>query len=261
LSSSPSEEDLVAALRRVAGGDLGTPLGVDGPPAAIADAFNAMLTSLRRHDDELHAASVRIASASDARRRAAERELHDGVQQHLALVALKLSILKGLVRRDPAEAEAMCAELGGSLQGALRELRLLAHWIYPAILENEGLPAALRDAALRYEIRTEFEYEAADRYEREIEAIVYFCVLEALENAGNHAGTGVTVSIQVIERDGSLHFSVSDDGLGFDPGAGVSGTGLQHVADRVSAHGGTLDVRSAPGTGTRIRGSVPLRRA
>ena len=212
-------------------------------------------------DAELLAAirrSTRIASASDARRRWAERELHDGVQQHLALIGLKLALLKDLIGRDPDGAQEMCEELNQSLQAAMQELRTLAYWIYPAVLENEGLAAALRDAAERIAIPTRFELDGSTRYAPEVEAAVYFCCLEGLQNAAKHAGEHAQVTIAIADADGTLVFEVSDDGTGFEPSADKLRTGLQHITDRVEALGGELCVTSAPGQGTRIRGAIPL---
>jgi len=213
-------------------------------------------------NDELLAAirrGARIASASDARRRRAERELHDGVQQHLALIGLKLALLKDLIGRDPDGAQEMCDELNQSLQAAMQELRTLAYWIYPAVLENEGLAAALRDAAERIAIPTRFELDGSSRYARDVEAAVYFCCLEGLQNAAKHAGERAQVTIAMADAEGNLVFEVSDDGAGFEPSADEIRAGLQQVTDRVEALGGELCVISAPGQGTRIRGRIALR--
>jgi signal transduction histidine kinase len=255
-----SNDDLLAAMRRVSRGDFVTPVSVDDDAEldTLAIGFNEMLGELRRHDHDLREASTRIASASDARRRRAERDLHNGVQQHLALIGLKLSLLQGLIRSDPEGAQQMCGELNRSLQDALRELRALAHWIYPAVLENEGLMAALRDAAERIAIPTRFELDGAERCSPEVEAAAYFCCVEGLENAAKHAGDGARATIVIAERDGSLAFEVSDDGAGFEPLTDQRRAGLQHIADRVDALGGELHISSTPGHGTRIRGTIPL---
>lgn len=257
----PSNGDaLLDALRRVGQGDFITPLETIGGPA-LANGFDEMLTRLREHDRELRQASTRIASASDARRRKAERDMHDGVQQHLALVGLKLSILRGLINDNPAAAEELCGELAENLQGALRELRTLAHWIYPAVLENEGLVAALRDDADRVAIATRLELGTLRRYPREIEAAAYFCCLEALRNAAQHAGAGAEAVIRVAEEQGALAFEVADDGDGFEPDAAVAAdlrSGLQHITDRIDALGGSLEISSNVGRGTRVHGTIPL---
>jgi len=224
---------------------------VDDPAPASNDDLLAAMRHLRE-------ASTRIASASDARRRRAERDLHNGVQQHLALIGLKLSLLQGLIRRDPDAAEEMCGELNRSLRDALCELRTLAHWIYPAVLENEGLVAALRDAAERIAMPTHFELNGAGRYPLEVEAAAYFCCLEGLENAAKHGGDSVHATIVIAEQDGKLIFEISDDGTGFERSADEPRGGLQHITDRVDALSGELHISSRPGHGTRIRGTIPL---
>lgn len=253
LSSNP---DLVAAIHRVARGDFSTPApGGD----ELSLRFNEMLAELRHHDHDLREAGIRMASASDARRREAERALHDGVQQHLALLGLKLSILRTTVKTDAAAAERMCEELNRSLQSALRELRTLAYGIYPAVLENAGLVPALRDAAERIEIPTRFDVSEDARRLPQLDATVYFCCLEALQNAAKHAGDGACANVTVSEEDGFVVFEVFDDGVGFERSSLELGDGLQHVADRVAALSGKLQIFSAPGRGTRIRGTVPVR--
>ncbi|MHB8658476.1 MAG: HAMP domain-containing sensor histidine kinase [Solirubrobacteraceae bacterium] len=251
-----SNQELVAALHRVAQGDFSMPVqGED----ELSVCFNEMLVKLRHHDHDLREAGTRMAAASDVRRRQAERDLHDGVQQHLALLALKLSILRTTISRDCAAAEGMCEELNRSLQGALRELRTLAHGLYPAVLENAGLVPALRDAAERIEIPTRFDVPDGGRCAPHVEATVYFCCLEALQNAAKHAGGDARASVTITEQDGALSFEVSDDGIGFERSSLELGTGLQHITDRVAALSGTLRISSAPGQGTRVRGTVPLR--
>jgi signal transduction histidine kinase len=257
--ASALNDELLAAIRRVSGGDLDTPVPVDGDaPETLAASFNEMLVELRHRDRLLREASTRIASASDSRRRRAERELHDGVQQHLALIGLRLALLKDLIRGDPDGAQEMCDELNGSLQAAMRELRTLAYWIYPAVLENEGVAAALRDAAERIAVPTRFELDGTTRYASEVEASVYFCCLEGLQNAAKHAGESAHATIIIAEHDGELVFEVSDDGAGFERSAEALRAGLQHITDRVEALNGELSVSSAPGQGTRLRGAIPL---
>jgi signal transduction histidine kinase len=259
--ASTSNDELLAAMRRVSRGDFATPVPVDGDGLGVlATSFNEMLGGLRRHDHDLREASTRIASASDTRRRTAEHEMHDGVQQHLALIGLKLSLLRALIRSDPDGAEGMCEELKGSLQAAMRELRTLAHWIYPAVLENEGLTAALRDAADRVAIPARIDLDSTGRYAPEVEAAAYFCCLEGLQNAAKHAGEGARATIVITERDGKLVFEVADDGVGFEQSAAEPRAGLQHITDRVDALSGELYISSTPGQGTRIIGTIPLGR-
>jgi signal transduction histidine kinase len=197
-------------------------------------------------------------TASDQSRRRIERDLHDGAQQYLVLMDLKLGLLARGVAEDPKNA-ALAAELKSDLDNALAELRDLAHGLYPAVLETDGLAAALRAAGERSPLSVSLDSDSVDRAAPDIEAAVYFCCLEAMQNAAKHAGDGATLAIALHARDGQLRFSVTDDGAGYDTEAlGVS-HGLQNMKDRIGALGGTLTIESAPGEGTTVSGSVPMK--
>jgi signal transduction histidine kinase len=218
----------------------------------------ALVENLRRHTDELRESRARIVAAADAERRRVERDLHDGAQQHLVLLNLKLSVLRRVVGEDP-DAAALVDELRGDLGHALRELRDLAHGIYPALLENEGLPGALRQAVERAGIPASLSCDGASRYRPELEAAVYFCCLEALQNAAKHAGDGARATVRLAERDGALVFEVADDGRGFvNADVSADSAGLQNMADRIGALGGSVRVESAPGEGTMVTGAIRL---
>jgi signal transduction histidine kinase len=198
-------------------------------------------------------------AAGDAERRKLERNLHDGAQQHLVALAVKLRLTRDAVEDDPADAIAMIDEIKDNLQDAIQELRSLAHGIFPPLLVSGGLAEALPAAAARASLPVIVDTAGIGRYSAEMEAAVYFCVLEALQNAGKHAGDGATVRVMIAERDRTLAFEVSDDGAGFDAAkVGEHGHGFVNMADRLGAFGGTLAVRSAPGAGTTIAGSLPL---
>ena len=153
----------------------------------------------------------------------------------------------------------MLDQIGGDLQEAVQELRNLAHGIYPPLLADRGLPDALSAAAGRAALPTDVVAEGVGRYDQAIEAAVYFCCLEALQNAGKHAGEGAHATITVREEAGALLFEVADTGAGFELGSGAGrGAGFVNMADRVGAIGGTLSVDSAPGQGTKIGGRIPL---
>jgi signal transduction histidine kinase len=158
---------------------------------------------------------------------------------------------------DDPKASALVEHLRGDLDRALAELRDLAHGIYPPLLENEGLPGALGEAAQRAAIPTTLEADGAGRYPPELEAAVYFCCLEALQNAAKHGGDGARATITLAERDNALAFTVSDDGPGFDTASQNGSAGLQNMTDRIGALGGTLRIESAPGNGTKITGTLP----
>jgi signal transduction histidine kinase len=223
-------------------------------------ALQASLDELRLRNDELQQSRARIVTAADAERRKLERNLHDGAQQHLVALAVKLRLAGDAVEDDPEDAKAMIGELRGDVQDAIAELRSLAHGIFPPLLVSEGLDGALRAAAGRAPLSTTVDAAGLGRYPSEMEAAIYFCVLEAMQNAGKHAGETATVRVRVWEAERHLQFEVADDGVGFvvDADTAVTGHGFVNMADRLGAFGGTLAVRSAPGAGTTIAGSLPL---
>jgi signal transduction histidine kinase len=221
-------------------------------------ALQASLDELRDANDELRASRVRIVAAGDAERRKLERNLHDGAQQHLVALAVKLRLAKDSVVDDPADAEAMIDEIRGDLQEAISELRALAHGIFPPLLISGGLAEALPAAAARATLPTTTEL-VVNRHPQEVEAAVYFCCMEAMQNSGKHAGEGASGSIKVWETDGALHWEVADDGPGFNPATGaVGGHGFVNMRDRMGSFGGSIEVLSTPGAGTTVRGQLPL---
>jgi signal transduction histidine kinase len=171
---------------------------------------------------------------------------------------LKLGRVATTVEADPAGARKALAEIRDDVARALADLRDLAGGLYPQLLESEGLPGALRQAAGRAPIPTTVDSDVAGRYSPELEAAVYFCCVEALQNAGKHAGPAATARIALWPAGDALAFTVSDDGAGFDPTTAARSSGLQNMTDRIGALGGTLDIQSAPGQGTAILGTVPL---
>jgi signal transduction histidine kinase len=250
--------DLIRSTRRVGSGDLEVevPVTTDDELGELTASFNEMVDDLRRSAEELRASRARIVAASDEARRTVERDLHDGAQQHLALLNLRLGQIQSAAG---AEHAAMVDEARVDLDRALTELRNLAHGIYPTVLTSDGLPAALAEAAERMPFAAELDFDSAGRYPAELEAAVYFCCLEALQNAAKHAGEGAKAAVRLEQRDGELRFEVADDGRGFDSsGGGAESAGLQNMADRIGALGGDLRVESRPGSGTRVAGSVPL---
>jgi signal transduction histidine kinase len=221
-------------------------------------ALQASLDELRETNDELRASRVRIVAAGDAERRKLERNLHDGAQQHLVALAVKLRLAKDAVTDDPADAESMIDEIRGDLQDAIAELRALAHGIFPPLLMSGGLGEALPAAAARAALPTSADITVA-RHSEEVEAAVYFCCMEALQNAGKHAGANASALVRVWESDRGLHWEVTDDGPGFDPiSSAGSGHGFVNMRDRMGSFGGTIEVISAVGAGTTIRGHIPL---
>ena len=226
----------------------------------LDSALQASLDELRHKAEELQASRARIVAAADAERRRIERDLHDGAQQRLVALAVKLRLARRLVDADLDQARGMLDELRDEVKDAVEELRNLAHGIYPPLLLDQGLAAALGSAAPRATIPTRVEAGPVGRYPADLEAAAYFCCLEALQNAMKHAGPEATAVVRAWEEGGTLRFSVSDDGAGFDPAARAGGTGFVNMADRLGAIGGNLRVDSTPGGGTTVVGVLPLAR-
>ena len=212
---------------------------------------------LRRTNDELQASRARIVAAADAERRRIERDLHDGAQQSLTSLGVKLLLAATLAGQDPVLA-GLLEDLGAELKDTARGLRNLVHGIYPPMLRENGLAAALSDAARLFTLPTTVRAASLGRYPADIEAAVYFCSLEALQNACKHAGERATIRLRVREERGTLRFEVIDDGAGFDTSGRGVGAGLGNMADRMGAFGGRLLVETAPGEGTRVAGAVPV---
>ena len=237
--------------------DLARQVGLAMHNAQLDTALQSSLDELRRQADELRASRARVVASGDAERRRVERNLHDGAQQHLVALAINLRLAKDVVSEDPEAAIAMLDELGVAVQDTIKELRELAHGIYPPLLVDSGLPEALRAVANRSPLNVDLVTEGIGRYGRDIEAAIYFCCLEALQNAGKHAPES-HVTIRIWEESGGLLFEVSDDGPGFDVVLAQRGHGYTNMMDRLGAIGGAVRWESQPGVGTTIRGSVPL---
>ncbi len=224
----------------------------------LGSALRASHDELQRQADELRASRARVVAAADDERRRIERDLHDGAQQHLVALAVNLRRARELAESDPVRARALLDELAGEVRDALEEFRDLAQGIYPPLLVERGLGEGLRFAVARAAVPVELTTPALGRYPPEVETTVYFCCLEALQNAGKHAGAGARAGVRVWEDEEGLRFEVADDGSGFDTRAERHGSGLTNMGDRLGALGGRLSISSAPGEGTRIAGVVPL---
>jgi signal transduction histidine kinase len=207
--------------------------------------------------EELRASRQRLVAAQDEERRKIERNLHDGVQQQLVALNVQAGLLARVSGGDASKVVEMAEQLQTRASEALDDLRDLARGIYPPLLADKGLGAALEAQARRAALPVVIDTDGVGRYDQPIEAAVYFCTLEALNNIAKYAeASSATVSLE--QRDGHLSFTVTDDGTGFDTSATSYGTGLQGMADRLDAMGGTLHVTSAPGAGTTVSGSLPL---
>jgi len=207
--------------------------------------------------EELRASRQRLVAAQDEERRKIERNLHDGVQQQLVAMNVQLGLLARVAEADPAKAVDMATLLQTRSTEALNDLRDLARGIYPPLLADKGLVAALEAQARKAAVPTTVACEQIDRYPRAIESAVYFCSLEALNNIAKYAGAS-HATIDLAQHDGHVTFRVYDDGAGFDPATTSYGTGLQGMADRLDAIGGDLTVMSTPGSGTTVAGRVPV---
>jgi signal transduction histidine kinase len=222
----------------------------------LADQAGLALRNVRLIE-ELRASRQRLVAAQDEGRRRLERNIHDGVQQQLVALAVKLRLADGLIDRDTVRAHDAIAALQNDANAALEDLRDLARGIYPPLLADRGLRAALEAQAQKATTPVRVDGESVGRYPREIESTVYFCALEAMNNIAKYA-EATAASVRLEQRDGILRFTVRDDGRGFDPRAAVGGTGLQGMTDRLEAVGGSLLVESVIGSGTTVTGTVPV---
>ena len=247
-----------AMADRLAGGDLGVRMaerGV-GEIGVLERSFNAMAGSLQQSREELAASRARIVAAGDQARRRIERDLHDGTQQRLVSLVLDLRTAEAAVPPEQPELRAQLARIADGLAGALEDLRELTRGIHPAILSEGGLGPALKALARRSAVPVELEVDVQARLPEPVEVAAYYVVSEALANTAKHAQASVA-QVEAQARDGLLHLSVRDDGVGgATPGGG---SGLVGLADRVEALGGTIRVHSPAGRGTRLEIELPIR--
>jgi signal transduction histidine kinase len=205
--------------------------------------------------EEVRESRARIVASADAERRRIERDLHDGAQQRLVALRIKLGLAEEAMRDDPGAGAEQLQALGREVEATLDEIRALAHGVYPPLLADRGLAEALHAAALQAPLAATVSSDGIGRYPPEVESAVYFCCLEALQNAAKHADGATRVSISLSDGD-MLRFEVRDDGAGWAAGT-VRGAGLTNMRDRVTALGGALDVTSAAGAGAVVTGSIP----
>jgi signal transduction histidine kinase len=208
--------------------------------------------------EDLRASRQRLVAAQDEERRRLERNLHDGAQQQLVALAIRLKLARTTASKDLVEADRMLEQLEGDVTDALENLRELARGVYPPLLADQGLMAALDAQSRRSAVPVRVEADGIDRFPQDIETAVYFCTLEALQNAAKYADAG-QITVRLVQGDGELVLSVRDDGRGFDPAVTPLGAGLQNMADRLAALDGRLIVRSRAGGGTTIEGRIPVR--
>jgi signal transduction histidine kinase len=205
--------------------------------------------------EDLRASRQRLVAAQDEERRRLERNLHDGAQQNLVALKVKLGLAEAFAEKDPAKAKELVAQLKADADEALETLRDLARGIYPPLLADKGLSAALQSQARKSTVAVAIEAEGIRRYPQDIEAAVYFCCLEALQNVQKYAGAS-KATVRLTEEADELRFQVVDDGKGFDPVIVKKGSGLTNMEDRFQALGGSIQITSAAGRGTTVSGAV-----
>ena len=226
---------------------------------AVIEERRGALDALRESERVLRASRARIVEAGDEERRRLERNLHDGAQQRLVSLALTLRLAKLQMKKDPAEAQERLAEASDELNLALEELRELARGIHPAVLTDRGLEPALKSLAAHVQAHVQVDLQAQipQRLPPVVEAAVYYIAAEGLTNVAKYARASAA-EVTLDTSNGSVVLSITDDGAGgADP---ERGTGLRGLADRVEALGGSLELRSPPGQGTRLTASIPWRR-
>jgi signal transduction histidine kinase len=203
---------------------------------------------------------ARISTAADDERRRIERDLHDGAQQQLITLRIRLELAAELASEGPRSGAAEAAALrrfGDDVEEALKAVRSLASGIYPATLADYGLVAAVARGGAGNEVPTTVLAAGVRRHSPEIESAVYFCCLEALQNTAKHA-RGASAAVIELWDEESLRLEVRDDGAGFDAANLTAGVGFTSMRDRLAAVGGEVTITSSPGHGTRVRASIPI---
>lgn len=226
--------------------------------AGVVLRNNRLTAELQARLEELRDSRRRLVSAQDETRRKLERDLHDGAQQQLVALKVKLGLAKSLAAKAGASQTAtLLDQLATEADEAVDTLRDLARGIYPPLLEAEGLPTAIEAQARKAALPITVHAAGVGRYGREVESAVYFCLLEAISNAAKYS-EATSVHVRLAEQSGLLEFVVEDDGRGFEEGAVAEGTGLQGMEDRLDTINGSFVIQSKPGKGTVIRGKVPV---
>ena len=224
--------------------------------ADLASQAGLVLRNVRLIE-ELRASRQRIVSAQDEERRRIERNIHDGAQQQLVALNVKLGLARMLATKDVEKTEDLIDQLQQETQDALENLRDLARGIYPPLLADQGLVPALESQARKAVVPITVEAAGVGRFPQDTEAAVYFCVLEALQNVAKYANAS-RATVRLLAQDGRLTFEVEDDGDGFDPQTNKPGSGLTNMADRLEALSGSLRVTATIRNGTIVRGEVPI---
>jgi signal transduction histidine kinase len=230
-----------------------------GKSAAIWLDTERLAAELASSRSSLEASRARLATTADDERRRIQRDLHDGAQQHLIGMHLKLELALEAIDEEPARSAALLAELGDELGETANDLRSLASDVFPPALTQYGLVEALRGAVRRMDVAVRFQASDVNRHPPELETPVYFACLEALQNVSKHGGVAADATLRLWEVKRRLFIEVRDSGNGFEPEAVTMGSGLQNMSDRLESVGGRLTVTSARGCGTVVRAVVPIR--
>lgn len=219
---------------------------------------NQVLTErLEARVEELRESRRRLVAVQDETRRRLERDLHDGAQQQLVALKVKLGLAKAIAQRDGAAGTAQALQrLSADADGAVEAMREFARGVYPPLLEAEGLSSAISAHARRVPIPVTVDSDGIGRYSRQVESTIYFCVIEALENVTRYSDAA-SATVALSQHNGTVAFTVHDDGRGFDPNSLTRGSGLTNMEDRLDASGGDLRLTAAPGQGTTVSGRVP----
>jgi signal transduction histidine kinase len=223
--------------------------------AQLRAALEQRLRELSAREAELRVSRERLVDAQDAARKRLERDIHDGAQQHLVALAVNLRLAATLAVTSPPRAEPLLAAQEEAAADAVATLVQLSRGIYPPLLEEQGVAAALRAVAGE---SVEVVDLGTGRYPIGVEVAAYFCCLEAIQNAAKHAGA-TTIRIELRGEPDALAITITDEGVGFDTALTPMGSGLANIRDRVESFGGSLTIDSAPGAGTRIRAVLPAR--
>jgi signal transduction histidine kinase len=230
-------------------------LQATGQAVVLSLESGRLETELQSKIEALQRSRDRIVSAGETERRRIERDLHDGAQQRLMAIQVKLAMAAERTPDDGLAEQLQAIRL--DVADAVDELRTLSHGIYPSVLLERGVGDALRSVALTAPLAIRVTDEGLGRCPASVEAAVYFCALEAIQNTIKHAGPGVRVAVALRRGAGRVEFAISDDGVGIDDGARADGVGLVSMQDRIGAVGGDLEIVSSPGRGTTVRGTVP----
>ena len=241
--------------------DLASHAGIGLENARLSVDLARRAEELAAQTEELRRSRERLVTVRDAQRHRLEHELRDGVGAEIAGIRDEIRDDAGRVVADPDGVRASLEELSGRTTVALDDLREVARGIFPPLLSDEGLAAALGALARRSGPDTQLSILGGStgvRYDAAVEAAIYFCCVQALQNAERHAA-GRRVDVTLTHGPGEVAFSVRDRGAGFEVDRAASGEGLQIMRDRMAALGGSLSIESALSEGTTVTGTLPAR--